>query len=186
MRHTISRSLLVIISLTLDGCNTLPTGPSVLVLPGAHQNFAKFTQDDGFCRQYALFQVGGTSPQASAAQTGAGAAAAGTAIGAASGAAIGGGYGAAVGAGAGLAGGSVVGTGMGYQSGYATQQRYDQAYIQCMYGHGHQVPISGVITHPPTEPSRKNVPNSDTGGIPLPPMQSQPQGDNGSLPLPPR
>lgn len=184
MRFSFSPGLIMI--LTLTGCSSLPTGPSVLVLPGAHQSFSKFTQDDAFCRQHALFQVGGTAPQASAAQTGLGAAAVGTAIGAASGAAIGGGYGAAVGAGAGLAGGSVVGVGLGSQSGYAAQQRYDQAFIQCMYGHGHQVPVQGVIARPSSASMTQNDAISPEGGIPLPPMRPQPAGSQGSLPLPPR
>ena len=193
MRHGIRSSLIT--CLILCGCTSVPTGPSVLVLPGAHQSFANFTRDDRFCRQHALAQIGGDTPQASAAQTGMSAAAVGTAVGAASGAAIGGGYGAAVGAGAGLIGGSAVGTGLGYQSGHATQARYDQAYIQCMYGHGHQVPIQGVISSPSGESFRSNSGNSNPGGIPLPPENpggSMPQGQpnptttQGTLPLPPR
>lgn len=185
----------LITGLILSGCTSVPTGPSVLVLPGAHQTFANFTRDDGFCRQHALAQVGGTTPQASAAQTGAGAAAVGTAVGAASGAAMGGGYGAAVGAGAGLIGGSAVGTGMGYQSSHATQQRYDWAYIQCMYGHGHQVPIQGVISPPTGENGPFKSGNSNSAGIPLPPenpsgslppRQPSPTVPQGTLSLPPR
>ena len=167
----------------------MPTGPSVLVLPGAHLDFGTFTRDDGFCRQHALAQLGGTTPSASAAQTGIGSAAVGTAVGAASGAALGGGYGAAVGAGAGLVGGSVVGTGLGYQSGYAQQQRYDHAYIQCMYGHGHQVPIQGVIAQPVTPNSTGTAGTSPPKGLPLPPVigatgAHQGQGQGGLF-LPP-
>lgn len=184
----------------LFGCSTTPTGPSVLVLPGAHQDFGTFNRDDAFCRQHALAQIGGTPPSTGAAETGIGAAAVGTAVGAASGAAIGGGYGAAVGAGAGLIGGSMVGTGMGYQSGYALQQRYDHAYIQCMYGHGHQVPVPGVIARPDpssrripqgtSTPGSLSVPSSSSTGIPLPPAHVSPGSPAGSgsqegLPLPP-
>jgi hypothetical protein len=183
----------------LIGCATTPTGPSVLVLPGAHQDFGTFNRDDGFCRQHALAQIGGTTPSTSAAETGVGAAAVGTAVGAASGAAFGGGYGAAVGAGAGLIGGSMVGTGMGYQAGYALQQRYDHAYIQCMYGHGHQVPVQGVIARPvpsatgapqgTSKPPGMSLPPTSSG-IPLPPAQVTPGSASGSsgqngLPLPP-
>jgi hypothetical protein len=185
---------LLTIPFLFQGCSSVPTGPSVLVLPGAHQNFATFTRDDGYCRQYALAQLGGTSPQASAAQTGIGAAAVGTAVGAASGAAIDGGYGASVGAGAGLIGGSAIGTGMGYQAGYIAQQRYDYAYIQCMYGHGHQVPVDGVIAHPSAENARTESAQPTTGGLPLPPSNPQtsiPAGNHpvthaqGNIPLPP-
>ncbi|MEY4683844.1 MAG: hypothetical protein RLZ25_303 [Pseudomonadota bacterium] len=188
-------ALLLPLGLMMSGCSGVPTGPSVLVLPGAHQDFSRFTRDDGFCRQYALAQVAGATPQASAVETGAGAAVVGTAVGAASGAAIGGGYGAAVGAGAGLIGGSAIGTGMGYQAGYAAQQRYDHAYIQCMYGHGHQVPVQGVIARPSSQTPREITGASETNGIPLPPSntgiplppsKTNTNGRQENLPLPPR
>jgi hypothetical protein len=176
--------------LLLASCTSVPTGPSVLVLPGAHQDFGGFTRDDGFCRQHALAQIGGTSPSTSAAETGLGAAAVGTAVGAASGAAFGGGYGAAVGAGAGLIGGSMVGTGMGYQAGYAMQQRYDHAYIQCMYGHGHQVPVQGVIARPMPSGAGAASGTAGSNGVPLPPASSgiplpPARGSQSGLPLPP-
>lgn len=170
------RSLALMVFMTLSGCAGLPSGPSVMVLPGNGRDFNAFSIDDQTCRQYALAQCGGKSPNASAAETGLASAAIGTAVGAAAGAAFGGAPGAAIGAGAGLIGGSAVGTGMGYQSGLSQQQRYDHAYIQCMYGHGHQVPVNGIIMNPaPSYPTN----NRSSSGVPLPPASSS------SLPLPP-
>lgn len=127
----------------LVACATLPTGPSVMVLPGSGKNFDIFRNDDYVCRLYAQGQMGGESADQAAVSSGLTSAAVGTALGAATGAAFGGGSGAAVGAGAGLLGGSIVGTGTAADSGYASQQAYDNAYIQCMYGKGHKVPVSG-------------------------------------------
>ncbi len=124
----------------------MPTGPSVLVLPGTGKTYERFRADDYLCRQEALYQVGGVTPQAAAAQSGVAGAAIGTAVGAAAGAAIGGGEGAAAGAGTGLAAGSLVGAGAAGSSGYNAQQRYDFGYIQCMYAKGHRVPIWGSFT----------------------------------------
>jgi len=92
----------------LTACATVPTGPSVLVLPGTAKNFEQFQTDDAVCRQWALQQTGTTPNEAGAASTVTGAAV-GTAVGAGLGAAIGAAAGspatgAAVGAGAGLLG----------------------------------------------------------------------------------
>ena len=128
----------------------MPSGPSVLVLPGSGKSFDQFRLDDTVCRQYAYEQVGGLTPGQAASQSAVSSAAVGTAVGAATGAAIGGGEGAAVGAGAGLAGGSVVGAGAGQASGYDVQRRYDYAYVQCMYAKGHRVPVPAqFIAAPP-------------------------------------
>lgn len=159
-RHQVALTFLAL----LAGCQSVPTGPSVMVLPGQGQGFERFTHDDASCRRFASFQTGNKTPAQASAETGLASAAVGTAVGAASGAAFGGAPGAAIGAGAGLLGGSAVGTGLGYESGIEQQNRYDQAYIQCMYGHGHQVPINGVIIRPtPTSPTTR------TQGLPLPP-----------------
>jgi hypothetical protein len=47
---------------------------------------------------------------------------------------------------------------------YVTQQRYDMAYIQCMYAKGHRVPVSGQFSE---ETPRSVAP--PTSNIPLPP-----------------
>ena len=41
----------------LAACSTLPTGPSVLVLPGTGKDFGQFKTDDAQCRQLAFGQI---------------------------------------------------------------------------------------------------------------------------------
>ncbi|MGN6667603.1 MAG: hypothetical protein ACTHKH_11655 [Trinickia sp.] len=129
----------------LGACTVMPTGPSVMALPGTGKSFDQFRADDYNCRQYALGQVGGVSASQGATAAGIGSAALGTAVGAAAGAAFGGGQGAAVGAGAGLLTGGAIGMGAAQGSAYDIQRRYDYAYLQCMYAAGERVPMpSGV------------------------------------------
>lgn len=130
----------------LGACATVPTGPSVMALPGTGRSFDQFRADDAACRQYAWQQIGGMSAGQAAANSAVGSAAVGTAIGAIAGGAIGGREGAAVGAGTGLLFGSVAGSGASQASGYEAQRRYDHAYIQCMYASGHRVPVSGTFS----------------------------------------
>ncbi|MDD5411927.1 MAG: glycine zipper family protein [Methylobacter sp.] len=141
-----SLMFLATVILAVTGCVSLPSGPSVMVLPGTGLPFEQFRYDDAICQQYAFSQVGGTTANQAAVNSGVTSAAVGTALGAAVGAAIGGGSGAAIGAGSGLVGGSLVGTGTASSSMYGVQQRYDIAYIQCMYAKGHQVPVSGQFS----------------------------------------
>ncbi len=156
--------------LVVSGCASLPNGPSVMVLPGTGMSFDQFRNDDAICQQFASFQVGGTTANQAAMNSGVTSAAVGTVIGAAAGAAIGGGGGAAIGAGTGLVGGSLVGTGAASSSMYEVQQRFDVAYIQCMYAKGHQVPVSGQFSG---ASSRSNVMPS-TSHIPPPPPGTPP------------
>jgi hypothetical protein len=44
------------------GCATIPTGPSVIVLPGSGKPFDQFQVDDAACRQWASQQVGQSYP----------------------------------------------------------------------------------------------------------------------------
>jgi hypothetical protein len=136
-------------ALGLSGCVSVPTGPSVLVLPGTGKSFDHFQADDVGCRQLALQQTGGQTPQQAANNSAVASAAVGTVAGAAIGAAVGGGSGAAVGAGTGLLVGGAVGADAAGASAYATQQRYDLAYMQCMYGKGNKVPVVAGFTPPP-------------------------------------
>ena len=142
-----SVALALTAAVVLSACVTMPTGPSVMVLPGDGKNFDQFQMDDGICRQWAMQQTGTTAQQA-ANDSGAASAVVGTVVGAALGAAIGAAagnpaMGAAVGAGAGLLGGTAAGANTAYASGAIVQRRYDHAYIQCMYAKGNQVPSSG-------------------------------------------
>ena len=158
-------------ALLLGACTVLPTGPSMLVLPGTGRSMDSFRYDDNECRQYAYAQVGGTTPQQAANQAAVGSAVVGTAIGAAAGAAIGGSQGAAVGAGTGLVAGSAYGASLAQYSGYGTQRQYDNAYIQCMYAKGHRVPVPANMAYPRT------VRGNDAGsgaGVPPPPPGAPP------------
>jgi YMGG-like Gly-zipper len=143
-RRTASATAVAAFALvTLAACATAPTGPSVLVLPGEGKSFDQFRADDYECRQYASFQVNGSTPDDSAAQSGVKSAAVGTAVGAVAGGLMGGHRGAGTGAGVGLIAGSMAGAGAARSSQYSTQRRYDFAFQQCMYAKGHKVPVEG-------------------------------------------
>ncbi|MDR8727218.1 YMGG-like glycine zipper-containing protein [Burkholderia pseudomultivorans] len=130
----------------LGACVYMPTGPSVMALPGTGKSFDQFRADDANCRQFAFQQSGGVSAGQASTASAVGSAAVGTALGAAAGAAINGGTGAAVGAGAGLLAGSVVGAGAAQGSAYDMQRRYDYGYLQCMYASGNRVPVPGGMS----------------------------------------
>jgi len=137
------------------GCATVPSGPSVLALPGTGKPFDQFQADDAACRSWAFQQVGGVTPGGAAAGDIATGAAVGTLAGAAVGAAIGAATGnpaagAAIGAGGGLVAGSAIGVGAGQWSGGEVQHRYDMADVQCMYGRGNRVPVPGALAASPT------------------------------------
>jgi hypothetical protein len=154
---------LLILVPALGACATIPTGPSVMVLPGFGKSFEQFQADDAICRQWANQQTGTTTGQA-AAQSGVTSAAVGTVLGAAAGAAIGAAagnpaMGAAAGAGGGLLLGSAAGANSAQYSGYQAQRRYDLAYQQCMYAKGNQIPgaarsayRAGTAAAPPPPP----------------------------------
>lgn len=165
----------------LAGCVSIPGGPSQMSLPGSGKSFEQFRFDDADCRGFASAQIGGSSPNQAAVDSGVGSAAVGTAIGAAAGALIDGSSGAAAGAGVGLITGALIGSSTSYASGYALQHRYDMAYTQCMYAKGHKVPVSGRFastndrramrygTPPPPPPPGYGVPPADYGTPPPPP-----------------
>jgi hypothetical protein len=137
----ISSSLIAL--LVVAGCATVPTGPSVLVLPGTGKSFDQFRTDDLACKQFASEQLGGTTAASAAVNSGIKSAAVGTAVGAIAGAAINGSRGAGVGAGTGMVVGGVSGAGAADVSEYDMQRRYDFAYQQCMYAKGNRIPIAG-------------------------------------------
>lgn len=147
-----NKFLLIVLPLALGACVSLPSGPSVLVMPGTGMGFEQFRQDDAQCRQYASDQTG-LSAEGAADSAAVRSAAVGATIGAVAGAAIGGRHGAGTGAGAGLIVGSMHGAGTAQVSGYEAQRRYDNAFIQCMYAKGHRVPVSGHYS-----PERQSAP----------------------------
>ena len=161
-RRSLAASLLV----SLSACSTIPTAPSILALPGTNRTFDSFRADDQDCRLYASRQitVPVTDPGVQSADVG-------TAVGAAAGGAIGGQQGAAVGGGTGLLMGSAVGADSNREYTYGTQRQYDHAYIQCMYGRGHKVPVSAEfaknLSQSPAAPAR-------SGNYPPPPSSEPP------------
>ncbi|WP_206996768.1 glycine zipper family protein [Trinickia mobilis] len=154
----------------LSACTVMPTGPTVMALPGTGKSFDQFRADDASCRNFANQQVGGVTANQAATNAALGSAVVGTALGAAAGAAFNGGQGAAVGAGVGLLAGSVVGAGNAQASGYGAQRRYDHAYIQCMYASGDKVPVSGrVMSNAPPPGAYYYAPPPPPPGAYIPP-----------------
>jgi hypothetical protein len=144
MKKRIGGIISSLMLLVVSGCATIPTGPSVQVLPGEGKTFEQFQADDAVCRKWAEQQIG-ISPQERVNQNAATGAVVGTAIGAGAGALIGAatghpGAGAAIGAGSGLLLGTATGANAGNSSGWEAQRRYDNTYVQCMYAKGNQVP----------------------------------------------
>lgn len=136
------------------GCATpKPTGPKVAVMPAPGKPFDLFVAEDNECRGYAYEYI--TANPKKGMSAGTKTALAGTAIGTAAGALIGGGpRGAAIGGGVGLVGGSVSGSGKRDMERSDLQWSYDNAYSQCMYTKGNQVPgyqAQGPITPPKSE-----------------------------------
>jgi hypothetical protein len=175
-------------ALLTAGCVSVPTGPSHMALPGTGKPFEQFRDDDGYCRQYAYDAVGGRTAGQAQVESGVASTLAGAAIGALIGGAAGGGHGAAVGAGIGGGAGALVGVSAADASGYGAQQRYDQAYTQCMYGKGHRVAVYGraryqaAAGYPPPPPSQTTY-----APPPAPSSYAAPPGTPvaGSFPPPP-
>lgn len=160
--------------LMFSGCATLPSGPSVLVLPAAGKPLEQFQGEDMICRQWANKQVG-TTAQMTADQNTAKGAVLGTALGAGAGALIGSttgeaGAGAAIGAGSGLLVGTASGAGAGREYGWKVQQQYDYAYVQCMYTQGNQIPSQvhqyRIRSAPPRPAGPVSVPPDYVPGYP--------------------
>jgi hypothetical protein len=149
--------------LMLGACTVIPTGPSVMVLPGTGVSIERFRADEAWCRDDAMRQIGGKSAGAAQREATVSSAAVGAVVGGLAGAAIGGdGRGAAVGAGVGLLAGTASGGESGRGSQIGTQRQYDNAYIQCMYAKGHRVPVAGNLSY--AKPLR-----AEEAGIPAPP-----------------
>jgi hypothetical protein len=130
----------------LGGCASVPSGPDVTALPGPGKSFEQFQADDAVCRQWAS-ERSGTTPQQAAGSSTAESAGVGTLIGAGIGALFGAATGhpaagVAIGAGGGLLAGTAAGAGTGHAAAYEVQRRYDNAYEQCMYAKGNQLPTA--------------------------------------------
>jgi len=177
----------LLLLLALSGCATLPTGPSVRVLPAQGKPFAAFQSEDATCRQWAEQHLG--LPQQTYESNIATGAVAGTAIGAGVGAALGSasghaGAGAAIGAASGLLVGTAAGSNSGQVYGREAQRRYDNGYVQCMYSYGNQVPgyRPRVVAAPPPPPPPP--PSGEAQAeVPPPPPEVLPEpGQYPSLP----
>ena len=176
-------ALPIMAALLLSACATVPTGPSMMVLPGSGKPFEQFQVDDTVCRQWAAQQTGTTTKQVATEST-VGGAVVGTVVGAAVGAAIGAAAGspatgAAVGAGAGLLGGTAIGAGQAEGNSLSVQRRYDNAYMQCMYAKGNQIPVARgsqrpYTSAPPPPPPPPPVAHQPPPGIPPPPAGTPP------------
>ena len=161
----------VVLALFAAGCATLPSGPNVMVMPGAQKNVAQFQADQAACQQNAQAAIGGESASQAAANTAVASALVGTAIGAAVGAIMGSAYGnagpaAAWGAGAGLLYGSAAGANASGWTYAEAQRRYDMAYVQCMYARGNAVPGQLV----PRGVASSNFPTYPPPNTPAPDM----------------
>jgi hypothetical protein len=175
MNFKVSVFLLLAV-VVLSACATIPTGPSVMVWPAPAKPLEVFQSDDAVCRQWASQQVG-AQPSESANQTLASGAAIGTILGAGLGAAIGAasgqmGAGLGIGAASGALVGTAAGLGPSYGAGWEVQRRYDNAYMQCMYTKGNQVP-GAVRTYrravPPPPPPPDSTPPASSPYPPPPP-----------------
>ena len=168
-----------LVLLALSGCATVPAGPSVNVLPAQGKSFDTFRAEDTTCRQWAEQRIGMPVQQA-VDQNVATRAVAGTAIGAGLGAVLGSvsghaGEGAAIGAASGLLFGTAAGSDAGRFYGREAQHRYDNAYVQCMYSYGNQVPgyrsrVAATAAPQPVLTAQSEVPPPET----LPPPSDTP------------
>jgi hypothetical protein len=181
------RVLPLLAAAALSGCAVVPAGPSVMVLPGAQKSQAQFQADQAGCQQQAQQSV---APAVEAAnQQAAATAVVGTAIGAAVGALVGysgyrgyGGYGrygyesAAWGAGAGLMYGGAMGGSGSQASNAGLQQRYDNAFAQCMLLRDNQLPgVDAYRRAPPTmPPPPPNYPPPNMRPPAIPPPNTPP------------
>ena len=139
----VNKIMSVMLVIVAAGCVTVPTGPSVRVVPAPGKPYDLFLSEDTYCRRSAERQIGLLPQEVADRNTATGAivgTAVGTGVGAALGAASGNmGAGAAIGAASGLLVGSASGSDAGRIEGREAQRRYDTVYMQCMYSHGNQV-----------------------------------------------
>jgi hypothetical protein len=155
------------------GCATTPMGPTVGVLPGQDKSFDVFAKDQAFCKNFASQQVAGQADVANQQ------AVAGGVLSTLLGTALGGAIGNHTGAGIGAAGGATAGAAGGVASSQTAQGgiqlQYDNAFTQCMYAKGHQIPGVGPIAAQPSsmpgpgDPAPAGAPPQSTWVPPPPP-----------------
>jgi hypothetical protein len=127
----------------LAGCAATPLGPTVSVMPGPGKTLYAFQTDNSACRAFAAEQVRGRAEAANQRAVGTAllSAALGASVGAAGGA-LGGdaGGGAAVGSALGAGAGTAIAANNNSAEQMGIQAQYDNAFSQCMYTKGEQVP----------------------------------------------
>ncbi|MEN6508273.1 MAG: glycine zipper family protein [Smithella sp.] len=146
-------SFIVTVLLLFTGCATAPLGPTIQVMPAPGKPFAKFQTESEECQSWAFQKIGGQEAvdriNANAVLYGIIGGAIGAGIGALTGASWEHGHrssgwhaahGAALGAGIGTAAGAAHGATASAYSSQQLQMIYDDAYAQCMYSKGNQVP----------------------------------------------
>ncbi len=139
-RHAI---LSVGVLTALAGCAAPPMGPTIPVMPGPGKSFESFQIDQNNCKMFASDQVRGQTDAVNqrAVTTGVLTTVIGAGLGAAVGSAYGNaGAGAAIGAAAGVGTGAAIGASNTGNDQMTIQQQYDNAFAQCMYAKGEQVP----------------------------------------------
>jgi len=174
------RIFVLLVGVILSGCATMPAGPSVMVLPEPGKPFEAFQSDDAVCRRWAMQQIQ-VSPNEIVNKNLAEGAAIGTVMGAGLGTAIGAASGnpatgAAIGAGSGLVAGTAAASGPAHAAGWEAQRRYDNAYQQCMYAKGNQIPGFTSAAQkqarwlpPPPPPGHTRAPSDRGGTAKIPP-----------------
>lgn len=181
MQRAARFGLALVAGLTLASCVYIPPGPNIVAMPGRGKSFDAFEYDDLHCRDFAASRV--DADYRAANDTVVANAAVGTVVGAAAGAALGAAAGdpatgAAVGAGVGLLGGSAVGASDADRRRWSAQQRYDAAYVDCMYAKGNRVPVprgsraATELAPPPPPRSRYAMPPPPPGRPPPPPADA--------------
>jgi len=167
--RTLRVTLLAASSLMLGACTVMPTGPSVMALPGTGKSVGQYQVDAAECRQYAdaVIAASGGGTAAAADNSAASTAAAGAVLGAATGAIIGSatgqaGQGAAIGAGTGLLFGAAAGSPYTAMSSWQLQRGYDSAYLQCMYQRGNRVPMPQDYARGPSRPVYLDKPSASS------------------------
>jgi hypothetical protein len=161
----------------LSACAAVPTGPSVMVLPGVGKPFDQFQVDDMGCQQFAQAQTG-LPPGEAGRQSTTNTAVLGTLLGAGAGAVLGAaagdaGVGTALGAGSGLLFGTASGAEAGAGTSRSLQRRYDISYMQCMYAKGHQLPGTQTAPQSSDVPPPPGTPPPPSAG-PRPPATVPP------------
>ncbi len=151
------------VAVILAGCAQTPMGPTVQVMPAPDKSFDQFQADNASCKNYATGQVQGQAEAANQQVVGAGVLT--TVIGAGLGAAVGGAYGnagagAAIGAASGAGTGAMIGANGSSYAQMSIQQQYDNAFSQCMYAKGEQVPGFAPPEPPPPPPPSAMGPDS--------------------------